>query len=68
MMDMELFQQMIKKQLEWRRLYNKQEKTRHTIRVICNRKYKSRCGKSADEIQAALDEYIMDEKLNLIAK
>lgn len=58
----ELFKLMVQNQNEWRKQYYQNQKTKQVIRVICNRRYKSKSHHTLEQIQKELKQLgLLDE-------
>jgi hypothetical protein len=63
-MDGDLFKLMLQEQQTLRQQYYANEKTKNIIRIICNRRYKSRGNKTLEEIRDSLKGYLDEMVLN----
>lgn len=62
----ELFKLMVEKQNEWRKHYYETQKAKHLIRVICNRRYKSKSHHTLEQIHKELERLGFLEEVILI--
>lgn len=62
----ELYKLMVQKQNEWRKQYYQNQKTKQAIRIICNRRYKSKSHHTLERIQHELEQLGFLDEVTLI--